>query len=774
MSKKIKQKSSADSISSTRDQIDQTYSRLFKNLPGFVYKCKYDKNWTMLFMSEGCQNVTGYKPEDIINNKQLSYTDIIIPQDRKSVEKAVQKGLDEHKHFEMEYRIKTRSGEIRWVWERGFCLIDENGKPTAIEGYINDINERKIIELENLESKQMYRDLVELSPDGIIILDLKGTIINVNKSFCKLAGYPPEDFINKPIANIPTIIQGNLNLYLKLFNMVVFSNLKESIFFNFKNDKGDKRLAEARVRLIKMKGKTLVMGVLRDITDQDRTQSELINSKIKAEALLNASPDMMFVLDKHGKIIDYKSAHDKLYYQKEDLLAKNIFEILPNNVSKLTKENVAKTLSLHQIQIYNYSLDIPGKGECFYEARMVESARDEVTAIIRDVTNEKNMENNLIEAKEKAEESNNLKSAFLANMSHEIRTPLNAIVGFSSLLHRAKSGEETKKYIGLIETSSDYLLRLINDVLFYSRLETETIPINPSSVDLKGFIEKLFHTFDLVDKKKNIQLKSNISEEIDTLCIQEDYEKLWEIMTVLISNAIKYTDEGKVEFGVKKENDHLRFYVEDSGIGIPDKEIDKIFDRFHRAENVVSSTYSGTGLGLSIAQKLVNILQSELSVRSIVGKGSLFYFDIPYVPASPKVEKKSKKLTLKSTFDEFIVLIVEDNDLNFMYLNELMNDCVSRIDHAVNGKEAVDMVEKNQYDLILMDVKMPVMNGIEATKIIKKKHPSIPIILQTAFSELEENEILNETSADGSITKPIDQSNLQTVLENVCQIKVCH
>jgi CheY-like chemotaxis protein len=109
-----------------------------------------------------------------------------------------------------------------------------------------------------------------------------------------------------------------------------------------------------------------------------------------------------------------------------------------------------------------------------------------------------------------------------------------------------------------------------------------------------------------------------------------------------------------------------------------------------------------------------------------------------------------------------------------MYLNELMNDCVSRIDHAVNGKEAVDMVEKNQYDLILMDVKMPVMNGIEATKIIKKKHPSIPIILQTAFSELEENEILNETSADGSITKPIDQSNLQTVLENVCQIKVCH
>jgi PAS domain S-box-containing protein len=761
-------------IDPKEDRLDQMYSRLFKNLPGFAYKCKYDKNWTMLFMSEGCYNVTGYHSEEIIGNKEISYSDIIYRKDRKSVKLAVENAYKKNTHFEMEYRIVKRSGEMRWVWERGFCIIDDDNKLIAIEGYITDITDRKIIEAEKLETQMMYQDLVELSPDGIIILTLKGIIKNVNKAFCDMAGYPASEFINKTINNIPTIIKGNIAQYLKLFNSIIFSKSDESVYFKFLNREGDKRLCEGRVRLIKIKGDNYVLGVIRDITDQDRARSELIRSKIKAETLLNASPDLMFVFDKHGTIIDYKSDPDELYYRKDDLIAKNIYDILPDDIAKMTKDYTNKTLASHQLQLYEYSLELPEKGVFHYEARMVESSKDEVTVIIRDITDQKAMENNLIEAKEKAEESNRLKTAFLANMSHEIRTPMNAIVGFSNLLQRSRTDEETKKYVELIKTSSDYLMGLINDVLFYSRLQSETIPVYSSSIELKSFFHKLYDTFDLVDRKKDIRLRVNLQKDTIDLNVISDYEKLWEIMTVLISNAIKYTDHGDIEFGAIKLTDKLRFYVEDSGIGIPQKDIDKIFERFYRAENVVTSPYGGTGLGLSIALELVEILKGTIGVTSVEGKGSNFYFDIPFVEAlSPEKKTRSKRL-LNPKLKDYIVLIVEDNEPNYIYLRELMKDCVAGIDYASNGKQAIDLVEKNHYDLILMDVKMPIMGGIEATKIIKKKYPQIPIILQTAYSQPEEKEDADHAGADAHLSKPINQSDLEKVIERVCQVEICH
>ena len=620
----------------------------------------------------------------------------------------------------------------------------------------------------------MYQDLVEFSPDGIIILDLKCTIKNVNKAFCDMAEYPAEDFIGKPITKIPTVIRGNIQQYLKLFNSIIFSKSDDSIYFKFKNRSGDLRLAEGRVRLIKMKGETFVLGVIRDITDQDRAKSELISSKIKAEALLNASPDIMFVLDKHGQIIDYKSGPDELYYRKDDLISKNIYDVLPENIAKMTRDYTAKTLATHQIQLFEYSLDLPEKGLCHYEARMVESSKDEVTAIIRDITNQKAMENNLIEAKERAEESNRLKTAFLANMSHEIRTPMNAIVGFSNLLQRTRTEEETKKYVELIKTSSDYLMRLINDVLFYSRLQSENIPVYKSVIELKSFFQKLNDTFNVIDKKKNIRLSYRLHQDTADISIVGDYEKLWEIMNVFVTNAIKYTDHGDIEFGVKQSKDTLRFYVEDSGIGIPEKDQQKIFDRFYRAENVITSSYGGTGLGLSIAKELVDILNGSIGVKSVQGQGSNFYFDIPYIPAPSDTKKSEVNPILNSKLNEYIVLIVEDNEPNYIYLRELMKECVARIDYAANGKEAVELVAENHYDLVLMDVKMPVMDGIEATKIIKSTHPDLPIILQTAYSQPEEKEDADKAGADAHLSKPINQSDLQKAIERVCHVEICH
>ena len=760
-----------------QDQSDKMIYRLFTNLPGFAYSCKFDKDWTMMFMSEGCEKITGYAPEEIINNTLISYGQIIYKNDREYVRKTVRDSISEDNHFEMEYRIVSKSGEINWVWERGICLKDNKGALTVIEGYITDITERKINEIEKLENKQIYQDLVELSPDGIIILDYKSRVVSVNTALCEITGYPEESFINKLIGELPAVTRGALKTYLKLLNSIIFNKIDKNVFFKFKHKNGKDRLCEGRVRKITMKGNNYIMGVIRDITDQDRAKNELINSKIKAEALLNASPDIMFVIDKQGNIVDYKSSADELYYQKDDLISKNIFNILPPDVVKLTKENINKTLTSHAIQTYDYKLDIPKKGECFFEARMVESAYNEVTVIIRDVTEQKLMKDNLIKAKEKAEESNRLKSAFLANMNHEIRTPMNAIIGFSSLLTRAESIEKLEKYIELIKTSSDYLLRLINDVLFYSRLQSETIPVYTDPVELNGFIQKLYDTFELVDDKKTVHLSYSIPDKTNDMLVMGDYEKLWEVMTVLISNAIKYTDQGEILFGFKQKHRQIRFFVEDSGIGIPQEETDKIFERFYRAGNVISSAYGGTGLGLSIAKELVDIMGGKIGVRSRHGTGSYFYFDIDYVPVKNKnesIHKANEEVkSLQPSFKDYRVLVAEDNDMNFLYINELIKDCVAVVDQASNGQEAIDMVEKQAYDLILMDVKMPVMNGIEATKIIKKTHPDIPIILQTAYTQPEEKEEAKHAGADGHLSKPISETDMRNVIEHVCKIQVC-
>ncbi len=746
--------------------------RLFSNLPGFAYRCKYDENWTMQFMSEGCETTTGYLPEELINNKLISYGKIILEEDRDKVSQAVTDSLNSRDHFEVEYRIITKNGSTKWVWERGICIRSKSEELVAVEGYITDINQRKLSELQKLESEHKYHHLVDLSPDGIIIIDMKGKIHDVNKAFCLMSGYSQEEFKDNHISQIPTVLKGNLNLYLKMFNTILSSKSDKNLHFKWQHSSGDIRLGEGRVRMIKMDNQKFIMGIVRDITDQEDEKRELIYQKLKAESLLNASPDLMFVLESNGKIIDYKSDRSELYYQDNDLINKNIYKILPSKVEKLTKKYLEKTLKTHSMQIYNYSLDIPDKGKCHFEARMIESAPKEVTAIIRDMTEKKEMELNLIEAKEQAEESNRLKTAFLANMSHEIRTPMNAIMGFSNLLLRKTDEQERSKYVKLITKSSEYLLHLINDVLLYSRLQSEEIPLNVNIIEIDLFMQNLYDTFQMTGIKEGIHFYKWVSTDCRKQSIRGDHEKIWEILTILTSNALKYTESGEVKIGCKTKNNRIHFYVEDTGIGIPDKEKKMIFDRFHRAENVLTTNIGGTGLGLSIAKELVDLMKGDIEIWSTVGKGSCFNFSIPLVKVEEDTKTIHENLDSRLKMKDMVVLIAEDDAYNYMYLYELMKNCVSRIDHAVNGQEAVMFESKNHYDLILMDIKMPIMNGNEAIKQIKAGNPDIPIIVQTAYAQSEEKDETMNAGADGYLVKPIDQVKLQNIISSVCHVEI--
>ncbi|MBP6623775.1 MAG: response regulator, partial [Chitinophagaceae bacterium] len=367
-------------------------------------------------------------------------------------------------------------------------------------------------------------------------------------------------------------------------------------------------------------------------------------------------------------------------------------------------------------------------------------------------------EDELKASKEKAEESEKLKTAFLQNMSHEIRTPLNAISGFIQMLDNPNlSDEKRKSFSSIIKNSSNQLLSIVGDILTISSLETkqEKIAINP--VNINSILIELLAIFKQQAADQNIMLyvKQNLSDHFAE--IYTDRVKLTQILSNLVSNALKFTSQGSIEFGYNLKQDNLEFFVIDSGIGIPQEQHQKIFERFQQANIGINQQYGGTGLGLAISKGFVELLGGEIWLKSEVNKGATFFFTIPYQAvhaqeADTNLPSSQKK---KAT-----VLIAEDVEINFLLLEEIFNELGCTTIHAKNGQEAVDIcLHDLNIDVVFMDIKMPILNGYEAAKLIKQARPQLPIIAQTGYAYDDEKEKYAEVF-NAYITKPFDLDDL--------------
>ncbi|MCX6221203.1 MAG: ATP-binding protein [Bacteroidia bacterium] len=362
-------------------------------------------------------------------------------------------------------------------------------------------------------------------------------------------------------------------------------------------------------------------------------------------------------------------------------------------------------------------------------------------------------------AKVKAEESNRLKPAFLVSMSHEIRTPINAIMGFSDLLMEAE-GDEKRQFASIIQKCSKQLLSLIDDVLHLSRLEIEKMHVNNIRFKPTELVTDVYRMFNLSHLKKELDIAISVPWQYEDLVMLSDAGKIRQVMTNFVANAVKYTLEGSVVLGFELQDGFVEFYVTDTGIGIPKKEQQKIFESFYRCEQAISSSIEGTGLGLSIAKELVELMGGVIGVSSEPNKGSRFFFSIPLEKSDKMKSEKPLLQTEQKQLKNFTILVAEDERVSYQYIEILLKDKVKRIDRATNGKEAVELALKNSYNLILMDLKMPVMGGIEATKILKQQFPDIPIIAQTAYSMPEEKESALEAGCADFLTKPIKKREL--------------
>ncbi|MDX1285696.1 MAG: ATP-binding protein, partial [Draconibacterium sp.] len=520
-----------------------------------------------------------------------------------------------------------------------------------------------------------------------------------------------------------------------------------------------------------------VQAIVRDITERVQAERKIQESEARFKRLFEDLGDAVYVTvlggENKGQILEANpAAVVQTGYSRSELLKMNILtDLYVTGTRKISIEEWEENISNKGIAKSVEKKRRKDGTEFWTEVNVtpiVFKGENASLSINRDITDRIKIEQDLLEALNKAKEADRLKSAFLASMSHEIRTPLNAIVGFSNLIAESVKDPKMLDFSSLINNQNDLLLNLVNDILDFAKIESGVLEITHNNFDLNILIDELFLMY---NSKSTNDLKLLPQKTSESAIIYSDQQRIKQVFSNLIANSLKFTEKGAITFGYElNDNSEIVCFVKDTGIGIPKEKQESIFERFTKLD----SFSQGTGLGLAISKNIVELHGGKIWLESEPGKGSVFYFTIPSGKddleskvAELDEGKKESTNTICPHKEMCTILVAEDDIVNFLYVKELLIKASNiNVLHATNGLEAVELVETNdQIDLVLMDIKMPVMDGYEATGKIKNIRPQLPVIAVTAFALPEDEKKAKDAGCDDYLSKPIEKADLIHLLE---------
>ncbi len=629
---------------------------IISTIPGITYRCKNDPTYTMEFMSDEMERMTGYPVADFINNAKKTFSDIIHPDDIEHVVQKINEGVKNKSIYEFTYRIICLDESIKWVYEKGHGIYNEQHQVEYLEGVILDYTPQKQTEKELAKTQEMLEQSNQAARIGTWEIDIATHLLHLSK-------------VTREIHELPE---------------------DEILYFE---------------------------DILKFYED-----------KIYRKKLI----EVFYAAIEHGDNFD-------------------------TEVELVTAEG-------HKIWVRIIGL-----------VQVNENHQKRLYGTFQDINNQKRIEEELVKAKEIAEQSVAIKNDFLANMSHEIRTPMNAIMGFSDILKQTHLDENQKECVETIGVAANNLLYIINDILDFSKIESGKMKIVNEPFDLKETIQRVEKLLIVRIKEKGLDYRFESSEDLPQYLLG-DSVRLSQILVNLIGNAIKFTHKGFIQFSVmllQQDQDSctIKFSIKDTGIGMSKDKLDYIFERFTQAESFITRKYGGTGLGLSISKSLIELQGGQLQVISEPEQGSEFYFELSF-KKSDKIQSKTEEtqITNIKANKEVKILLFEDNLFNQRLAIKSVESFGFSIDAAIDGEIGLALLKQNTYDLILMDLQMPGMSGYDVTRVIREDlKMNIPIIAMTAHSLVGEKDRCLEAGMNDYLSKPFKQDDLKEKINEVLQ-----
>ncbi len=710
-----------------------------------------------------------------INHSQLQgnlLTNLFIPEERHVINALLEKVFTSKHHGYCEatllpdkaFFFKAEQSVAGHIFRIDALISDSSYDCRVI---LTDVTDQKISENALKQSQYRFRMLFEGHSSIMLVIDESGNIIDANPAAAAFYGWPVEKLCTMHLDTITTRSHEAV-----MSDLVKFKASKQNRFTTLHHQ------ADGSLRDVEVVQNTIAIGstvvfycIINDITERKQAESQLK----KLSLALQQSPTVVVITAPDGNIEYVNQAFTAhTGYSAEEVRGKNPRILKSGMMPDSFYEDLWQTILSGRIwrgEMQNKKKN----GELFWERAVISAMlnKDGVVtnfvAVKEDITAEKKLWDELTAAKDHAEESDRLKSAFLANISHEIRTPMNGILGFSELLKEPHlTGEEQAEFIGLIQQSGNRMLNLITELIDISLYDAGETTLQITDTPVNAILHDLYAVFKPESEVKGLSLNCTCELSDEESTIETDSGKLTRILTNLIQNALKFTSAGSIDFGYARIGASIEFYVLDTGIGVPAAMQQKIFERFRQADDSLTRNYEGSGLGLSISRAYVEMLGGTIKVESREGQGSRFSFTLPnnwfrsskMSPASSVIQEPAK------TSPGMTILIAEDDEVCRLLLQENLIGENITILYAVNGKEAVEQVKCHpEITLVLMDIKMPVMNGYEATRLIKQQRPDLPVIASSAFISKKDKEKAREAGCDSFIPKPVYKSELLEVIQ---------